>query len=797
MPTKPTGTFLKSALKLFLITVAIPAGILAGGEVALRISGVGYPASLFIKEKLSDREILRANYRVGYRFFPGKLARKPLPEIMPAVKPAGRLRFFVLGESAARGEQLADFSFSRMLEAAINDHSPEKKVEVINTGIPAINSWVLREFADEVLDLQPDLLIIYAGHNEFIGPYGPASVFGLARNRLAALTGIWASTLRLVQVARSDTLPADLAAGWQGLEMFLKNLIMPDSDDINFCRSNWQSNLESIFAQARKAGVPVLWCRVPVNQLDCPPFASDERRLSDEMQSSIAQARQKLQSADARSALNLLNQLLPSARKHAMLNYLTGQANLALGNIDAARQHLTEALSNDCFRVRTTPEFNDDAAVCASRYNVIQADLEKLFESRSKKGIIDSELVYDHVHLSLRGHYLSATGIFNAIASHLPDIAAKMPASFPTFEEMVAMIGFTDHDAIDNLNHIINSMSRPPFTTQYTNEARLQKFSQELELLQNRANTENSIVLTGAAAGRQPQNWAALHRLALLYRDVPSEAARCFARAIEINPYNIDLLNNYGLLQLATGQHEAASDLFQRALALAPDFAKAHHNLGLLFAGKSNETAALRHYSLATAADPGMAVSWRNMANIHFRSGNFAEALEVYSRAVKFNADDLMLRLGIGNSLMQLQRSAEGKIVFAQAIASFAASPLPYYSLALAHEKENEYKEAAQLLQKSGQMGNLKAFTRLFELYFAAKIELNADELKTCAEQACRLSDFSDPWFMQILAAGYLEAGQKTEGAGILHRALALAQNQGKTALAKEIADNIRQLPAD
>ena len=45
---------------------------------------------------------------------------------------------------------------------------------------------------------------------------------------------------------------------------------------------------------------------------------------------------------------------------------------------------------------------------------------------------------------------------------------------------------------------------------------------------------------------------------------------------------------------------------------------------------------------------------------------------------------------------------------------------------------------------------------------------------------------------MQILAAGYLQAGRKNEAAELLTRALQLAQSQGKTGLAREIAENLQ-----
>ncbi len=42
-------------------------------------------------------------------------------------------------------------------------------------GISAINSITLRDIIDDVLEENPDLIIIYTGHNEYYGALGPAS----------------------------------------------------------------------------------------------------------------------------------------------------------------------------------------------------------------------------------------------------------------------------------------------------------------------------------------------------------------------------------------------------------------------------------------------------------------------------------------------------------------------------------------------------------------------------------------------------------------------------------------------
>ncbi|MDD3147725.1 MAG: tetratricopeptide repeat protein, partial [Candidatus Riflebacteria bacterium] len=200
----------------------------------------------------------------------------------------------------------------------------------------------------------------------------------------------------------------------------------------------------------------------------------------------------------------------------------------------------------------------------------------------------------------------------------------------------------------------------------------------------------------------------------------------------------------------------------------------------------------VEHYKCAVTADPSMVNAWRNLANLHFKAGDFSGALTVYRQAAAANEDDVMLQIGVGNCLMQLQQTTEGRLVFEKAAQIFPNSPLPFYSLGIASEKALDYAEAANFFLKAGNLGQIEAFSRLFELHFAGKISLNNCDLIAAAAQACQLSNYTDPWLMQILAAGYLDNGQKHEAASILHRALTLARDQGKQRLAAEIADNLK-----
>lgn len=775
--------------------LVLPALLLGLAELACRVAGIGYPTSLFIRDKMPDGQAcLRINYQAARRFFPGNLARRPLPEVMPAVKPAKRLRIFVLGESAARGEKLADFSFTRMLEAALNRGHSEQVAEVINTGIPAINSWVLREFGKEIIDYQPDALVIYAGHNEFIGPYGPASVFGLAKNRSAVLTGIWASSLRIIQSLKSDQLPTELAKGWQGLEMFLKNSISADSAAVKECLANWQANMSDILKLAQERKIPVIWCRVPVNRKDCPPFISDTTGISQADLEKLKILGEKINEGDSSASSQLVGELYKSADTHALFNYLTGVLLLEAGQIESAQAKFKRAVDLDCFRVRTTDSFNTEAEKLAKNFGAITADVERVFAENSDHGIIGSELVYDHVHLTERGHYLVARSVFNALKQAKLRNNEIFPEKFPLEAEVLTMLGYTSADAVANLEHIISSMSRPPFTMQYGHKQRLAALSETLAGMQQQNDRNKDIETTKAAHEQRFYDHRTALRMAMLMNEQPQAAAALFEKTLKLNPFNIDALNNLASLKIQQNQLAAAETLLNRSLELAPGFAQAYFNLGLVAAARKDVNLAASHYKTAVAADPAMFLALRNLGNLHFRNREFLSAKNAYELSLTAAPEDMPSQLGIGNCLMEMQQTSMAIEMYQRAANAFKNSPLPRYSLGKAFEKSDKPAEAAKTYEEAARLGHLPSLQKLINLQLSEKISLDPDHFAKLCLLGCEMTDFKDPWFNQTLAIAHAQRGELDEALGILHRAADLARNQGQNQLLQEIENNMELL---
>ena len=91
------------------------------------------------------------------------------PQSFGAVKKPETLRIFCLGGSTVQGRPYSvETSFTTWLELNIRAALPGTDSEVINCGGISYASYRLVPIMQELLNYEPDLFIIYTGHNEFL-----------------------------------------------------------------------------------------------------------------------------------------------------------------------------------------------------------------------------------------------------------------------------------------------------------------------------------------------------------------------------------------------------------------------------------------------------------------------------------------------------------------------------------------------------------------------------------------------------------------------------------------------------
>lgn len=185
--TPPLVTGRRLWLFRIIAVTVIPALLFLLLEISLRLVGYGFPTTITIKDKINDELCYYNNTKFAWRFFHPNIARTTDPFVFPVKKSEDTYRIFVMGASAAAGTPDGAFCFGRMLQVMLSRQYPKANFEVITAAMPAINSHVVLEIADDCTRYQGDLFIVYLGNNEVVGPYGAGTVFSTISSSLSAI----------------------------------------------------------------------------------------------------------------------------------------------------------------------------------------------------------------------------------------------------------------------------------------------------------------------------------------------------------------------------------------------------------------------------------------------------------------------------------------------------------------------------------------------------------------------------------------------------------------------------------
>jgi tetratricopeptide (TPR) repeat protein len=91
---------------------------------------------------------------------------------------------------------------------------------------------------------------------------------------------------------------------------------------------------------------------------------------------------------------------------------------------------------------------------------------------------------------------------------------------------------------------------------------------------------------------------------------------------------------NYGNLQKAEGNLDAAVELFEQAIAADPHLAIAHYNLGTAHRARGYLDEAIAAYQQAIALAPDYAEAHQNLGVARFKLGQIPEALQAFQQAI-------------------------------------------------------------------------------------------------------------------------------------------------------------------
>lgn len=650
--------------RLFMM-VGVPLILLLLVELALRLSGYGHSTAFFIPSAELPGKWTE-NSAFGWRFFPQNIARAPLPMVIEKAKAPDRIRIIVLGESAARGEPEPAFSFSRMLEILLREQFPERKFEIINTGVTAINSHAILPIARDVASLSADFWVVYMGNNEFVGPFGPGTVFGARSSSLPMLRASLAlKSTRLGQALlgiRGGLHGNDSPAAWEGLEMFTRNLLPPDDPRLEGVYRCFHRNLEDILDIARDNSGQVLLCTVGVNLADGAPFASAHRAsvrsdITNGFARDLVQVRGLLQQNRAQDAFPVLDRLAKADGSYAEVSFLMGRALLASGRAAEARGWLQKACDEDALKFRADSRLNTLIRHVAGRSGerVQLVDIEAELAKANTNGIPGDDLFLEHVHPTFEGNYQIAQALARSIGQSLA--GGKPLRSWLGSEDVARRLGLTDWHQLGILTSTRALISRPPFSLQSTHARRDAGLQTELAILGSAAQPsrfESLNAVCAEAVERSPDDWMLLDQHAQLLASFGKigQATNLWGKVEKLIPHHFMAYYRHGSALNQRKTASAAEPLLRRAIALRPEISDLHYELAVCLGYLERFNEAELGFQKAIDLRPTYMEAYLSWGLMLLQKKDAAAAIPKCERALELSPNNASARMGLIRALM-------------------------------------------------------------------------------------------------------------------------------------------------
>ncbi len=649
------------------LAILVPGIFLLLLEGGLRLAGYGYPSSCFLRKEADGRTFFIENLKFELRFFPPGLLRTPSSYTIPDHKDSNTYRIFVIGSSAAAGYPQPAYGFSRILEVILKAKYPEKHFEIVNTATTAINSNVDLPIVEEAARHQPDLFIIYDGHNEVLGPFGPETVFvPYSRSLTAIRSTIFVKSTKIGQLLNNlrllvtkDKVPLE----WRGMEMVIENRLLRNDPRLQVVYSHFQSNLTDMCRAANHSGAKVILATLGTNLKDSSPFASahranlpeEQRRQWEQLYQRGVDAESKKKYAEARDSYLNAAQI---DDQFADLQFRLARSYLSLQDYPSALRHYVEARDDDALRFRADSQINQvirDVAASQQANGVSLVDMEKLIPPGATQGVPGADLFYDHVHFNFNGNYLLA----ERISEQVDRLLSGSVTSAISQEECAKRLAFTDWDQGQIAKDLLPMFRQVPFTSQLNHEEQIANINRQMQQLFEKGTSQivsSSRLLYEQALPGAENDWVLRNQYGILLAgtgDAP-KAVEQFRKVLALLPYRAWV--HVALAQaLAKSDTSEAKAQYQDALRLDPDSRNAHLGLGALLLAEVDPTQASIQYQAALSMNPEDAKALVGEGYVWFTQGKYTQAADAYEHALRnspsmveghYRLGELLLRQG-------------------------------------------------------------------------------------------------------------------------------------------------------
>lgn len=445
-----------------LSAIAIGPLLLMTVEVAMRAFDWGRNLDLVIRVDSDGSTLHQLNPLVDQPYFGKFDLYGPEPRHFTLPKPAETCRIVVVGGSTVIGFPYPpELAFPRILEILLQQQIDDMQFEVLNLGITSINSHSVLDLVKQTAALDPDLVIVHTGHNEFYGPGGGGSTAQFlpwltAFRRLRTVDAVVQSLIGTGSTNKQ--LPEELAG----------EMVIPlDSELFRRVKQQYQANLSNIVDILNDRGVDVVLTTVSGNlqsQGPIRPYLTRELSPAQnaELQSFLDQYKAHMLQGNFQSALAALEQAEEVSGPYGLISYRKAQCYLQLGNQEQALELFVEANNLDGCRFRAPEVFGSVIRSVARNKGVPMLDLRSIV--RKQEFSKSESLYWEHVHYTFAGHCIIADALTEFVLRHH---FGKEPAPRELEAEAIASaaLGMMEMDQLAALSSIFEIIRTEPFAS--------------------------------------------------------------------------------------------------------------------------------------------------------------------------------------------------------------------------------------------------------------------------------------------------------------------------------------------
>ena len=404
----------------YAILVLLPIIILVGTEILLRSIDYGYDFQQWVDAGQGKYVI---NPNIGKKYFTsGDFNPNTIEDIFDQHKKTNSFRVFVLGGSSAQGFPYNPMgSFSRYIRKRLELTYPNTNIEVVNISMTAVNSYTVLDLLPGVLEQNPDLVLIYAGHNEYYGALGVGSVQSFGSSRTLIKLMLYLNNFKITQLIRNSIhwVSSLFVTGKNGSSgtlmsrMAKDKYILLDSEVFNAGLQQFEDNLRDILHLIKDQDVPLILGRLVSNLKDQKPFISVDT----------------------------------PGYKTAVQVYGEAKDELNNNNFSKADSLFILAKDLDVLRFRAPEKINKIIDDLAKEFHVATVPIDSIFNSASPGGIVGDNLIVDHLHPNVQGYQLMGKAFYDCM---------EKQGYIPKTEN--AKIPFNEQDSLARANFVFTKL---------------------------------------------------------------------------------------------------------------------------------------------------------------------------------------------------------------------------------------------------------------------------------------------------------------------------------------------------